>query len=75
MFRKLLVLFMVLGVVAVAANWLSNQPGMMQIEWLGWRMEMPTSLAVTVVLVFSLLLVFFDRIFRIFIEIPKSLNE
>ena len=74
MFRKLLTLFLVLGVVAVSANWLSNQPGTMQIEWLGWRLEMPTSLAVTVVLVFGLLLVFFDRLFRTVIGIPKWLG-
>ena len=71
MFRKLLTLFIVLGVVAVSANWLSNQPGTMQIEWLGWRLEMPASLAVTFVLVFGLLLVFFDRLFRTVIGIPK----
>ena len=63
MFIKLLTLFIVLG-AAAAASWLSAQPGAVQVEWLGWRMELPTSLAVAFVVGFSLVLVFFDRLIR-----------
>ncbi len=65
---------MVLGVVAAAANWLSAQPGTMQIEWLGWRMELPTSLAVVIILAFGVIMVFFDRLFRTIVGIPVWLG-
>ena len=63
MFKKLLILFTVIIVAAAAANWLASQPGAVQIEWLGWRMELPTSLAIALIVIFALILVFFDRLF------------
>ena len=74
MFRKLLILFIILGVAAAAANWLATQPGAVQIEWLGWRIEMPTSLAVAIVFVFALLLVFFDRLLWAIRGMPRWLG-
>ena len=65
---------MILAVVAATASWLSNQPGTMQIEWLGWRMELPTSLAVVVILAFGVITVFFDRLFRTIVGIPGWLG-
>jgi HemY protein len=74
MFRKLLTLFIVLGFAAAAASWLSAQPGALQVEWLGWRMEMPTSLAVAFVGIFLLVLVFFDRLLRALRGMPRWLG-
>ena len=74
MFTKLLTLFIVLGVAAAAASWLSAQPGAVQVEWLGWRMELPTSLAVALVVAFSLVLVFFDRLVRYIRGMPRWLG-
>ena len=74
MIRKLLTLFIVLGVVAAAAGWLATQPGAVQIEWLGWRMELQTSLAVAIVITFALVLVFFDRLLRVICGMPRWLG-
>ena len=74
MFIKLLTLFIVLGAAAAAASWLSAQPGAVQVEWLGWRMELPTSLAVAFVVAFSLVLVFFDRLIRYIRGMPRWLG-
>lgn len=74
MFIKLLTLFTVLGVAAAAASWLSAQPGVVQVEWLGWRMELPTSLAVAFVIAFALVLVFFDRLMRAIRGMPRWLG-
>ncbi len=74
MFIKLLTLFIALGVAAAAASWLSAQPGAVQVEWLGWRMELPTSLAVAFVVGFALLLVFFDRMMRAIRGMPHWLG-
>ncbi len=61
MFVRLLLLFVLIVSAAGLASWLMAQPGSLSIEWLGWQMEMRSSLAVTLVIVFALLLVFFDR--------------
>ena len=74
MFIKLLTLFIVLGFAAAAASWLSAQPGAVQVEWLGWRMELPTSLAVAFVVAFALVLVFFDRLVRAIWGMPHWLG-
>jgi len=74
MFRKLLILFIILGVAAASASWLATQPGAVKIEWLGWRMELPTSLAVAIVISFALLLVFLDRLLRAIRGLPRWLG-
>lgn len=74
MFRKLLTLFIVLGVATAAASWLSAQPGEVRVEWLGWRLELPTSLAVAIVITFALVLVFFDRLLRAIRGMPRWLG-
>ena len=55
------------------ASWLMSQPGSLSIEWLGWQMEMRSSLAVTLV-IFALLLVVFDRLQRAVRSIPGWLG-
>ena len=74
MFKKLLILFTVIIVAAAAANWLASQPGAVQIEWLGWRMELPTSLAIALIVIFALILVFFDRLLRAIRAMPRWLG-
>ena len=70
MFVRLLSLFVLIMLAAVVASWLMAQPGNLSIEWLGWHMEMRSSLAVTLVIIFALLLVFFDRLQRALRSIP-----
>ena len=74
MFVRLLSLFVLIMMAAGLANWLMSQPGSLSIEWLGWQMEMRSSLAVTLVIVFALLLVFFDRLQRALRSMPGWLG-
>ena len=74
MFVRLLSLFILIMLAASAASWLMAQPGNLSIEWLGWQMEMPSSLAVTLVVVFALILVFFDRLQRALRSMPGWLG-
>ena len=74
MFVRLLSLFVLIMLAAGAASWLVAQPGNLSIEWLGWQLEMRSSLAVTLVIVFALLLVFFDRLQRAFWSMPGWLG-
>ena len=74
MFVRLLSLFVLIIMVAGLASWLMSQPGSLSIEWLGWQMEMRSSLAVTLVIFFALLLVVFDRLQRALRSIPSWLG-
>jgi len=74
MFKKLIILFAIVIGAAAAASWLATQPGVVRVEWLGWRMELPTSLAVALIVVFALILVFFDRLWRAIRGMPGWLG-
>ena len=66
MLWRLLVLFGLVLAAAVAASWLAQQPGDMRIDWLGWRAQLPTSLAVALFVIFAFLLVFFEGVVIVF---------
>ena len=74
MFFRLLSLFILIVMVAGATSWLMSQPGNLSIEWLGWQMEMPSSLAVSLVVAFALILIFFDRLQRALWSLPGWLG-
>lgn len=75
MLIRLAVLFLFILAVAALASWLAAQPGHAQVEWLGWRFEMPTSLAVALVIIFALGMVFFDRLYRLIKSLPSWLDR
>ena len=68
-----LVIFLILA--ASLANWLANQSGYLRLEWLDWRMEIRTSLAVAILFVLALLLIFIDRLWRRLILLPGWLGN
>jgi HemY protein len=74
MFLRLVTLFLLIGLAAGAASWLMAQPGSLAMEWLGWQIEMRSSLAVTLVVAFALAVVFFDRLQRAFRAMPVWLG-
>lgn len=74
MFLRLVTLFLLIGLAAGAASWLMAQPGSLAMEWLGWQIEMRSSLAVTLVAAFALAVVFFDRLQRAFRAMPGWLG-
>ena len=53
MFTRLIWLFGLVLLAAALASWLGAQPGMLSLEWLGWQMEMRTSLAVALLVVLA----------------------
>lgn len=75
MLIRLIVLFLFILLSAAIASWLAAQPGSVQIDWLGWRLEMRTSLAVALVVIFALGLVFFDRLYRLVKSLPSWLGR
>lgn len=66
----------ILGILCAAlASWLVAQPGTLQLDWFGWRIGMPTSLAVAVLIVAALLLMFLDRFIRSILRLPAWLGQ
>ena len=70
MFVRLVGLVILVLLAALLASWLGAQPGMLAFEWLGWQVEMRTSLAVALLVVLALLLLLVDRLFRGLLGLP-----
>ncbi len=68
-----LVVFLILA--AASANWLMSKPGQMQLEWLDWRIEIRTSLAVFLLVMLCVLLVLADRLWRRLVTLPRWLGR
>jgi len=75
MFGRLLGLVILILLGAALAAWLGAQPGMVQLEWLGWQLEMRTSLAVAILVILALALVLTDRLFRGLLGLPSWLGR
>lgn len=70
-----LILLAVIGLFAAAlASWLAAQPGGLQVEWFGWRLDMPTSLAVALVMVALIIILMMDRLLRVIWRLPSWLG-
>ena len=70
MFTRLIWLFGLVLLAAALASWLGAQPGMLSLEWLGWQMEMRTSLAVALLVVLAVALLSLDRLLRGLLSLP-----
>jgi len=75
MFARLIGLLILVLLAAALASWLGAQPGMLSLEWLGWQVEMRTSLAVAILVVLALLLLFVDRLLRGLLQLPSWLGR
>ena len=75
MFARLIGLLILVLLAAALASWLGAQPGMLSLEWLGWQVEMRTSLAVALLVVLALLLLFVDRLLRGLLQLPSWLGR
>ena len=75
MFARLIGLLVLVLLAAALASWLGAQPGMLSLEWLGWQVEMRTSLAVAMLVVLALLLLFVDRLLRGLLQLPSWLGR
>ncbi|MFW2467261.1 MAG: heme biosynthesis HemY N-terminal domain-containing protein [Candidatus Puniceispirillaceae bacterium] len=74
MMRKL-ILFIVWGVVvAFGVNWLSQQTGKASIEWLGWQIDVSTSLLVSLLVGGIICLFMLQRLVKGFISWPSWMS-
>ena len=75
MFIRLVWLILLVLVAGALASWLASQPGMLQLVWLGYQLEMRTSLAVALVVVLGLIVIFADRLLRGLLDLPGLLGR
>ena len=75
MFIRLVWLILLVLVAGALASWLASQPGMLQLVWLGYQLEMRTSLAVALVVVLWLIVIFADRLLRGLLDLPGLLGR
>ena len=75
MIWRLLKLVIAAGLIALLASWLSAQPGESRLDWLGYRLELPTSLLVSLGLGLVILLIFMDRLGRLIRLWPALLGR
>ena len=68
-----LVVFLILA--AASANWLMGQDGQMQLEWLEWRVQIRTSLAVFLLVLLCFLVILIDRLWRRLLIFPAWLGR
>ena len=75
MFFRLFALVLLVLLGALLAGWLGAQPGMLALEWLGWQIELRTSLAVAILALAALALILLDRLLRGLLDLPSWLGR
>ena len=75
MYRRLVLLVLLVLVAGAVASWLAIQPGMLQLEWLGYNLQMRTSLGVALLVILGLMLIFADRLARGIFDLPGTLGR
>ena len=75
MYRRLVFLVLLVLVAGSVASWLAIQPGMLQLEWLGYNLQMRTSLGVALLVILGLMLIFADRLVRGLFELPGTMGR
>ena len=75
MLRRLISIVVLLAIAGFIASFLQAQPGVTQIEWLGWRIEARTSLLIAIALVGVWLIVCFDRLLGYLVHLPGRISS
>ncbi|XDZ65332.1 heme biosynthesis protein HemY [Alphaproteobacteria bacterium LSUCC0684] len=74
MIRRILSLILLVAAVGTATTFLVQQEGVTVIEWLGWRIEIRTSLMIAVMLGLIWMMVATDRLFGFIVGLPDRLT-
>ena len=74
MFKRLVTIAFLLTIAGFAASFLSQQPGMTQLEWLGWRIEARTSLLVVITVGVVWLAIMLDRVIGVITGLPSRIS-
>jgi HemY protein len=74
MLKRIITIVFLLTVAGFAASFLSNQPGVTVLEWLGWRIEARTSVLMVIVIAVIILAITLDRIIGMIAGLPSRIS-
>ena len=72
MILKILKLIIFIVLIWFLSDFFSNTEGKTNINWMGWGLELPTDTFVFILIIFSSLIIFIDRIWLAILNLPKS---
>ena len=75
MLKRLILITLLMILSAMVASFLAQQDGNARIEWLGYRIEIATSLLVVCLGVLLVIVVMFDRIITFFAGLPGRISN
>ena len=70
---KILRLVLIIGLVALVVSWFNKQSGISQIQWLGYQIQISTSILVGLVIIFTALIMLIDRVLRFLRNLPNMM--
>jgi HemY protein len=74
MLKRVIIIVVLLTLAGFAASFLSNQPGVTVLEWLGWRIEARTSVLMVIVIATIIIAVMIDRIVGMIAGLPSRIS-
>ncbi len=70
---KILRLVLIIALVALVVNWFNKQSGISQLQWLGYQIEISTSLLIGLVFIFATIILLIDRVLRFIRNLPNMM--
>ena len=72
MIFKILKLIIFILLIWYLSEFFANSEGETSINWMGWGIQIPTDRFVLILILFSILIIFIDRIWLAFLNFPKA---
>ena len=72
MIFKILKLIIFISIIWYLSEFFSEDPGVTSINWMEWGIQIPTDRFILIIILFSVILIFIDRIWLAFLNLPKA---
>ena len=72
MILKILKLIIFISIIWYLSEFFSEDPGVTSINWMEWGIQIPTDRLIIIIILFSVILIFIDRIWLAFLNLPKA---
>ena len=72
MIFKILKLIIFISIIWYLSEFFSERPGVTSINWMEWGIQIPTDRFILIIILFSVILIFIDRIWLAFLNLPKA---
>ena len=72
MIFKIIKLILFILIIWYLSEFFANSEGETSINWMGWGIQIPTDRFVLILILFSVVIIFIDRIWLAFLNFPKA---